>query len=303
LEKFGSTYESFLSTIHPEDVDVFEKALSAHLKNKKPYTIDHRIITPNGTIKHVREKCETEFNEKGEATISKGTAQDITELKKLEQDKIKTIIHAEENERHRLAQDLHDGVGQSIAAANMYFNGLDSLVKDQLDEETYTIFKTGKKLLNDATQETRFVSHNIMPPSLTQYGLEHSVNNLVGNYQKVNNETSIKIKSNIKSNRFLEVIESSAYRCIQEILSNAVKHAKAKNIVVELEIIEQQLIIVVTDDGKGFDPKIINKQKDKGIGLSNIKQRIDTLEGKLLIKSTPGKGTKISVLFKNCTEK
>lgn len=302
LEKHGATYETFLSAIHPDDVGIVDKAYTAHILDKKPYSIEHRIITPNGAIKHVREKCESEFNKKGKAIISKGTTQDITESKKIEKEKIKTIIHAQERERQRLATDLHDGVGQTIAAANMHINALTGMVKDQLDAETYTTFKTTKKLINDATAETRFVSHNIMPPSLKEYGLEHSVINLIGNYQQVTAETNFKIKSNIKTKRFSKEIEWAAYRSIQEMISNAVKHAKAKNIKVELNSIEKQFTVKVTDDGIGFDSKKITKKKEAGMGLANLAQRTHVLGGEFLVKTGQKKGTKVSILFKNCAE-
>lgn len=302
LEKHGATYETFLSAIHPEDVGIVDKAYTAHILDKKPYSIEHRIITPNGTIKHVREKCESEFNKKGKAIISKGTTQDITESKKIEQEKIKAIIHAQERERQRLATDLHDGVGQTIAAANMHINALTDMVKDQLDAETYTTFKTTKKLINDATAETRFVSHNIMPPSLKEYGLEYSVINLIGNYQQVTAETNFKIESNIKTKRFSKEIEWAAYRSIQEMISNAVKHAKAKNIKVELNSIEKQFTVEVTDDGIGFDSKKITKKKEAGMGLANLAQRTRALEGEFFIKTGQKKGTRVRILFKNCAE-
>jgi PAS domain S-box-containing protein len=226
-----------------------------------------------------------------------GVCKDVTEQKKLEQEKNDAINNAEAREHARLALDLHDGLGQTIAAANMYFNSLTDTAKTQLDKEAYSIFKTGKKLINDATVETRLISQNIMPPSLNQYGLERPIKELIDTYNKVIPEVKFELVSNVKASRFVKEVELAAYRIIQEILNNSVKHSKASQIKIVLNITDNKLMINGVDDGIGFDVKKILSKKDTGMGLSNLSRRIDALGGELNIDSTQSKGTNVDVFI------
>jgi len=212
-------------------------------------------------------------------------AQDISELIIDENERYRIALHTEEKERKRLSQDLHDGLGQTIAAASLYMNTLDDLVGNQLDTETLEIFKTGKDLVNKSAKETRMVSHNIMPPSLTQFGLSDSLSEMIKNYQKIKDNVDITFKSNIRKHRFTHEVELSLYRVVQELINNALKHSKAKHINVSVLIDGLSCEISVKDDGIGFDYEFIKKDKAAGIGLRNIEQRIKVIEGHLEISS------------------
>ena len=112
-----------------------------------------------------------------------GTVEDITRKKEADKKTLKAIIQAEETERQRLAHDLHDGLGQRIAAANMSVSALSSFAHEQFDDEAMKIFNIAKRLIHEATVESRAVSHNIMPRSLKDFGLEQSIRDMVDNYQ------------------------------------------------------------------------------------------------------------------------
>ncbi|MCB9360020.1 MAG: PAS domain S-box protein [Flavobacteriales bacterium] len=254
------------------------------------YQIEKRYVTKNKNIKWVDLHVSVIRAENGKLINFVSLVADITERKenqeklaRIENERFLVAIQTEENERKRISQDLHDGLGQTIAAASLYINTLDDLVKNQLDEETYAIFKTGKDLVNKSAKETRMVSHNIMPPSLNQFGLNESINELISNYQKINENINITYSSNINNYRFKQEIELSLYRVVQELINNAYKHSKAQNIYVSALINNKICEIMVKDDGVGFNYDEIKLEKKSGIGLRNIEQRIYAINGKLEI--------------------
>ncbi len=225
-------------------------------------------------------------------------AQDVTEFIKSEKDKFFNILKAEENERTRIAHDLHDGLGQTIAAANMSMNALDHLMKNQLDEEVYSVFETGKELVSQATKETRMVSHNIMPRSLKEYGIEESVRGMVNNYQNINNDIKFDFKSNLKDKRFSKEIELTCFRVMQEAINNAVKYSKSPIINIEIRLLGKRLFIDVKDNGIGFK---VDEKKDNnhsGLGMTSMANRISTIGGDLKINSKLNEGTHVSVMVR-----
>ena len=271
--------------IHPKDLEeIFTKFKIRYVEGGDGEYNIFRMKTKGGEYKHLRIMLSNHFDEPSINGFIIN-AQDISELIIAENERYRITLHTEEKERKRLSQDLHDGLGQTIAAASLYMNTLDDLVEGQLDAETLEIFKTGKDLVNKSAKETRMVSHNIMPPSLTQFGLSESLSEMINNYQKIKDNVDITFKSNIRKHRFTNEVELSLYRVVQELVNNALKHSKAKHINISVLIDGVSCEISVKDDGIGFDYELIKKDKAAGIGLRNIEQRIKVIEGHLEISS------------------
>lgn len=222
-------------------------------------------------------------------------AQDISDLIKSEKEKHFAIIKTEEKERLRISNDLHDGLGQTIAAANMCVNTLDNILKNQLDENTYSIFKTAKNLINESAKETRLVSHSIMPRSLKEFGLFSCINGILKSYHDFYTKISFEINSNAQQVRFEEEIELALYRVAQEAINNAVKHSNASKVTISLNQIRGKLDMKISDNGIGFEK---NKLVKKGIGLESIEQRIKAIDGKVSINSIKSHGTTVNVKVK-----
>lgn len=215
-------------------------------------------------------------------------AQDIDELVEAEREKTITIMRTEESERKRISRDLHDGLGQSIAAANMYFNTLESLAKAQLDPKAFEIYKTGKKLINNAAKETRVVSHNIMPPSLKQFGFRKTIEELISDYDSLNSEQKFILRIETEDFNLPEESSLALYRCIQELLNNAIKYSNAKTIATELLQSKDILHIKITDDGVGFNvtEKLLSSINRDSIGLASVQQRISAINGEVRFTSS-----------------
>jgi len=291
---FSGALDAWQKTLFPDDFDAANKEVEYALSGKKNFNTTFRIITRDGAIKHIHAQGNVQFDANKEAIRMTGINMDVTNKVLMEQEKHNAIIKTEETERLRLSHDLHDGLGQTIAAANMCFNALSDYAKDQLDEEALSMFNTGKELINDATKETRIVSHNIMPRSLSQFGLERAIDEMISNYKKITESTNIIFNSNIGDLRFNKEKELALFRVVQESLSNALKHSKAKSIYVNIILENEQLNISISDNGVGFKLDEV-QEANIGIGLVSLSQRIDMIGGRLNIETDLDEGTKINI--------
>jgi len=202
----------------------------------------------------------------------------------------KSVLETEQKERKRIAQDLHDSIGQSISVVKMQTNALVSTS----DEEALK----HNKLLNQVDyvyDELRNMSHNIMPNTLITLGLVPALKELI---TEINTEDSLKIE--LKSNTdFKELNESQSinlFRIIQEALVNTIKHAKASLINIDLTRKDSDASICIKDDGVGIHPSIIDNSE--GVGWKNIISRVSLLAGDIDVNSQPNKGTSITIQFK-----
>lgn len=213
------------------------------------------------------------------------------EIAKQKELRTKLIIEAEEKERRRIAQDLHDGVGQILSAAKLNLSGLESKItlttKDEKDA-----FKNALDLIDDSVKEVRIVSHNMMPNTLIKMGLASAIREFI---TKIGSVPNLKIDLEIVGldARLNENTETVLYRVIQEVVNNIIKHAKANTISLQLVKHDKELTIMIEDNGIGFDAENINAFD--GIGLKNIISRIEFLNGTVHFDSNPGRGTNVVI--------
>ncbi len=203
----------------------------------------------------------------------------------------KAVIEAEEKERRRIAQDLHDGVGQILSAAKLNLSGLESKIKLENDEQTL-LLKNALDLVNDSVKEVRAVSHNMMPNTLIKLGLASAVREFI---TKIGSVPNLKIDLQIVGldDRLDNTVETVLYRVIQEVVSNIIKHANANQISMQLIKHDGELTVMIEDNGVGFDKKKIDSFE--GIGLKNIISRVEFLNGNVDFDSTPGQGTTVVI--------
>ena len=203
----------------------------------------------------------------------------------------KAIIEAEEKERRRIAQDLHDGIGQILSAAKLNLSSFESAVAltDEVQKET---LKNTLSLIDDSVKEVRSVSHNMMPNTLIKLGLASAIKEFI---TKIGNVPNLKIDLEIVGldQRLEENTETTLYRAIQEIVTNIIKHSKANKISIQLIRHENELSVLIEDNGIGFDTSKINEFE--GIGLKNIISRVEFVNGTVNFDSTPGKGTTVVI--------
>jgi two-component system, NarL family, sensor kinase len=204
-----------------------------------------------------------------------------------------SVIKGQEQERGRLAKDLHDGLGGILSGVKLTLN---SMTGNQiLSEQSSLVFHKAIGQLDNAITELRRVAHSMMPEALLKFGLKDALHDFC---EGISNSGDLKV--NFESwgniNRHEQAMEVSVYRIAQELINNAIKHANANLVHVQLNENENLLTLTVEDNGQGFD--IQNLQKNKGAGISNIESRVAYLNGKLDIKSSPSHGTSVEVEIK-----
>lgn len=202
----------------------------------------------------------------------------------------KAVMNAEDHERKRMATHLHDGIGQLLSAVNMNVSVLDDYKED---EASFTkILDRTKNILNEAMIDVRSLSHQIMPNMLIKNSLSNALRELI---EKSNSPTLlINLKMEGLNDAIDQNIQVVLYRTIQETINNTIKHAEANKIDISIIQDKDKIYTSICDNGKGFNPMKV-QSKNEGLGLENIKSRIDVLKGNLKINSQKGKGTQINV--------
>lgn len=214
----------------------------------------------------------------------------LKEHEELQRQRFSAVIEAEENERARVAKDLHDGIGQLLSSAKLSLTAVTLLPHDAQGQ----LLNNSIKVLNQATQEVRSISHNLMPAALMELGLKEAIEDMV---DKINESKLLNINFSMVGieNRLQGPIEVAVYRVIQEIINNMIKHSKADLIEINLTGIENTLHLSISDNGVGFEKDMITKSK--GLGWKSIFSRIAMLKGLIDVDSQPGKGTNITIQF------
>lgn len=198
---------------------------------------------------------------------------------------LNAMMEGQETERKRIAQDLHDRMGSLLSTVKLHFNSLETKV-ESYQKENKEQFTKLNSLLDEAVGEVRRISHNLVSGVLLQFGLVPALRELCENIQDAGH-IKIDFIAHGVDERLDNQAEISIYRIIQELLSNILKHAQATEATIQLTRHDQELTVMVEDNGKGFD----TGKELKGIGLKNIESRVEKLNGNFTIDSVPGKGT------------
>jgi two-component system, NarL family, sensor kinase len=202
----------------------------------------------------------------------------------------KAIINAEENERRRIAADLHDGVGQMMSAAKMNLSSFENEVSFR-DENQRMRFDRLIGLMDESCKEIRSVSHQMMPNALLKSGLANAVKEFL---DKIDHRI---IRINLHTEGLQERLDTNTetvlYRVIQECVNNVIKHAGANNLDISLIRDVDGISATIEDNGRGFDTG--DSKKYEGIGLKNISSRVAYLKGTVDFDSSPGRGTLVAI--------
>ncbi len=201
------------------------------------------------------------------------------------------VLEGQETERKRVAIDLHDRLGGILSMVKLHFSAVEE--KIDTDNPNKNKFLTASELLDLAAGEVRNISHDLMSGVLAKFGLIPALEDM-----KTRISETGKLKINLYTNNVNGSLngeqELQLYRIVQELISNILKHSKAKETNIQLNKNEGSVNLIVEDDGVGFDPNKLNGEKT-GIGLSNLKARVTKLDGTFHIDSGRGAGTTISI--------
>jgi two-component system NarL family sensor kinase len=201
--------------------------------------------------------------------------------------RFKSVIDAEEKERERIARELHDGVGHLLSSAKLNVSAIENVSDENTDLVNHSM-----KIIDEALEETRTISHNLMPSALQELGFAAAIKQLV---RKINAAGKIKVELN--NEELIPQIEktkaTALYRIIQEVLNNMLKHSQADKIEIDFSNDQNKQVLQITDNGKGFDATTI--KDSSGIGWKNIFSRAEMISGNMQVNSVIGKGTTVTV--------
>ena len=198
-------------------------------------------------------------------------------------DLLNAVFETQESERKRLAEDLHDSVGQVLSAIKLNLHRLDKIIEN---DNPKSLLLDTRKLTDECIQEIRNIIHNVLPPVLTDFGLIEALQALCERLEK---NTGIKIifTKELPNDRFSSEIEITLYRIAQELFGNAVKHSGATAIQLQLTRENGTLMMSFSDNGVGFDPESVKR----GFGLKNLESRAQFINGKIQTYTKPRGGT------------
>ena len=213
--------------------------------------------------------------------------QKIVELEKEKQLMgVEAMLKGQEDERSRLAKDLHDGLGSMLSGVKISFSNMKENVI--MDAANTRAFEKSLDQLDNTIAELRKVAHNLMPEALVRFGLKSAVKDFCESIQLSGN-TEIICEQFGTERELGNIADVNVYRIIQELVNNAVIHGQATQILVQLTKTNERVLITVEDNGKGFE--ISSLKKASGIGLTNIQSRVNYFNGLMDIQSKPGEGT------------
>ena len=286
--------------IHPLDFNRVTKKLVYHIKNRmQNWQDEYRFLCSDGSYKFVFNRGFILFNNEGKPYRIIGAMQDVTEINRLEQslnnerikkqrELINATLEGQEKERTEIGRELHDNINQLLTATKLYLDVASSQpsMKDEM-------INRSTENISRCMEEIRRLSSALVPPSIHINSFGEIIQDLI---EPVKLATAINIVYEVTdANRDILTADQqlNVYRIVQEHLNNIIKHAKAKNVVISVKLVNDQIKITIEDDGQGFD---ITARR-KGIGFKNIQSRAELLNGRMNVKSKPGKGCLLEVNF------
>jgi signal transduction histidine kinase len=207
----------------------------------------------------------------------------------MERELQRRILEAEEKEKRKLAEDLHDGLGPLLSTVKIYLNMLDDVKRPE--SEQHKLIQETRDIIDEAVKSTRDLSHLLMPNILRDYGLARASESFL---TRVNPDKKLNISfnSNISEKRLGTSLETILYRTLTELVNNTLKHSDAQHISISILESDDVIELVYVDDGKGFESDVV---ADKGQGLTTIRSRIHAIGGEIMVSSAPGKGIRVTV--------
>jgi two-component system sensor histidine kinase DegS len=216
--------------------------------------------------------------------------------KKINEQKFRSvlILEGQEEERKRIAMDIHDGIGQQLTSLKFQIESID-LRNDQQTELKINEIKQGIK---DVIKEVRRVTFNLKPTVLGDYGMQAALSVFIREIGKLTDiDLTYQTEGEI-SLRLPQKVENNIFRIVQEAINNSIKYSGATRIEILLQQTETMVMITVKDEGKGFDEKLVESRSvniESGRGFFNMYERTEYINGHLEIKSVPGQGTTVTL--------
>ncbi|MCW0483313.1 sensor histidine kinase [Gaoshiqia sediminis] len=219
----------------------------------------------------------------------------IDQLKRENESKVlSAVMQAEEKARRTFAADLHDGLGPLLSSVKMYLSAIDA---DTLDVKNREIIGRSCRVTDEAIASLKEISNNLSPHVLQNYGLVKAIA-AMSDQLTASHGIAVELITKKEAERWEEELEISLYRIVSELLANSVKHARPNHIRIEIDQPGPDLRLFYSDDGCGFDMDSHDEASlPRGMGLENIFSRVKSLNGNYQLRTAPGEGFSIQLIF------
>jgi|GEM_PF-970345 PAS domain S-box-containing protein len=292
-------YEVWRSFIHPEDFKRVLKIIKESHDTLSPPYFHYRIIRKDGSIKYIYSKMQFEFNAEGNATGLYGVTYDVTEQKLAEQEILQKneelrslsnyLQNVREEERAAIAREIHDELGQQLTVLKMDI-GWVLRKQNNADEAVVSRIEEMLRFSDELIIKVRKISADLRPAIIDDLGLVAALEWICDDFEKKTG-TPCNFTSHIKERKFEENFSITAYRILQESLTNIIRHAEAKLVTVLVTENEKEWFLEVTDNGKGVSAERI--KNGKTLGVLGMRERAALLGGELVIEGIKNKGTNV----------
>ena len=233
---------------------------------------------------------------KTQMKVEQLTRQNYEESIRQKQQQASQIVEGQEEERKRIAKDIHDGIGQMLTALKFNIESINLKNKEKTAEKIQYI----KDLTSDLIKGVRTATFNLTPPELSDHGIVPALQKMTAELSRLTGKNILFENRTEENIRLDSLVETNIYRVVQEAVNNAIKYAEAGYILVAINYTDGMLSIMVDDDGKGFDdivPEEPGHVSEGGMGLFFMKERVSYINGRLFINSVKGKGTRVTINY------
>ncbi|MDR3569924.1 MAG: PAS domain S-box protein [Syntrophobacteraceae bacterium] len=325
---FGVTQEEIFSAIYVDDRETVRRALGKTLQQGLPFVAEHRVLRPDGAIIHLAARGKVTRDAEGRLERLNGLVWDITERKHLENELRRSrdqlelrvaertadlksankklrrlpsmLIEAQERERQRLSMELHDSVGQTIAALKFRIEHVIVCLEKEKCPQSLHLLNEFVPVLQRSLDETRAIYMGLKPTILAEHGILATLDWYRLELLKLYPDQHIELETRIEEEDIPEDYKIVIFRIAQEALNNSFKHGNPDWVDVRLALNNGAIELEIQDDGIGMNPDFIIKSPGaKSLGLMGMRERAELTGGEFTIHSAPNEGTMVKAIWRN----
>ena len=297
--RFHPTRAEFREFIHPEERAKVDAALVASLGKRSPSTVEYRIVMPDGRVKVLEERWQAFHDEEGKPIRVAGTCRDVTEAVRAEEELRRLsgqLLRLQDEERRRIARDLHDSTGQDLVALATTLSQLHALIPSS-SRKSRKLASQCQALADQCIRDVRTLSYLLHPPMLDEAGLEDAIRHYAGGFTE---RTGIEVELEIapRLGRMKPHAELALFRVVQESLTNIQRHSGSLKAKIRTERGPGKFTLEISDKGSGISGSLRRRNGKTpfgfGVGIPSMHERVALIGGQLDIESSGG-GTTVRV--------
>ena len=294
--------------VHPDDRDLVRQIRAKRMQGKPvPTEYEIRGLRKDGKVIWVTRR-NTRISYQGKpATL--GNVAETTERKEMEEALVRSenelrflsdrLLSAEEREKKRIARELHDGIGQALTAIKFSVENLLRNLSERQIDFNHTSIQTTVPLIRQTIEEVRRIIMDLRPSTLDDLGILATISWFTRELGEIYSAMTIEKKIAIREDEIPRPLKTVIFRILQEALNNAAKHSQAEHVMVCLEKLDDKIVLLIEDNGKGFDVDTVQSLRETthGLGLASMRERASLSGGAFSLKTAPGMGTSICAIW------